>query len=525
MPIMETALQVEHREVTHKSCGPSSLDKARALQVEGQRNDGMRIDALSQRSRAHVFWHGRSVRSQLVIIVLLINFCAALVGGAVVILMARSATRIEIAASTELARHLVNEAVRRVPEETTPHDILAGLPLQLRSLRHVRISVQDAADRPVSYPATRDGSGLLPGNGRPRAPGWFRALVAAPTESMAVPVIAKGERIGSVLIAGEPDDEIAEVWENTVALALVGLLVSVAAVITLSILFGRALAPLKGLDRGLRDLEGRNYNVRLPRPEALEFAALTDRFNALAEALSTARAENATLNQRLITAQDDERRRTALDLHDEVGPGLFGLKVNAASIAALVGQPIDTTAGKIAERARDMLAVIEQLQAINRSILVRLRPMALGYVPLQELIAEMVRQRARQHPEVSFSFSPGQLRNSYGDSIDLTVYRCVQESLTNAVRHANAKTIATELGEVGEDAEASNSGATSRRIVLSIQDDGCGISPNPPMGFGLSGMQERVHALGGEFSIEGVPQRGTSVRVVIPVEVQAARVE
>jgi signal transduction histidine kinase len=45
------------------------------------------------------------------------------------------------------------------------------------------------------------------------------------------------------------------------------------------------------------------------------------------------------------------------------------------------------------------------------------------------------------------------------------------------------------------------------------------------MGFGLSGMQERVHALGGEFSIEGVPQRGTSVRVVIPVEVQAARVE
>jgi two-component system sensor histidine kinase UhpB len=172
-----------------------------------------------------------------------------------------------------------------------------------------------------------------------------------------------------------------------------------------------------------------------------------------------------------------------------------------------------------------MLAVIEQLQAINRSILVRLRPMALGYVPLQELIAEMVRQRARQHPEVSFLFSPGRLRNSYGDSIDLTVYRCVQESLTNAVRHANAKTIATELGEARDDAQASNSGSTSLRIILSIRDDGCGIDSNPPMGFGLSGMQERVHALGGEFSIEGAPHRGTSVRVVIPVEVQADRVE
>src|SRR5258708_2550474 len=71
---------------------------------------------------------------------------------------------------------------------------------------------------------------------------------------------------------------------------------------------------------GLADLERRNYRVRLRPPKAQELAAITERFNALAHALDAARAENEALNHRLITAQDDERKRTALELHDEVGP-------------------------------------------------------------------------------------------------------------------------------------------------------------------------------------------------------------
>jgi hypothetical protein len=80
------------------------------------------------------------------------------------------------------------------------------------------------------------------------------------------------------------------------------------------------LDPLTGVAYGLADLERRNYRVRLPPPKAQELAAITERFNALAHALDAARAENEALNHRLITAQDDERKRTALELHDEVGP-------------------------------------------------------------------------------------------------------------------------------------------------------------------------------------------------------------
>jgi two-component system sensor histidine kinase UhpB len=81
---------------------------------------------------------------------------------------------------------------------------------------------------------------------------------------------------------------------------------------------GRVLDPLTALGGALRGLERRDYKVRLARPKVLEFAAITDRFNALAGALDDARSENLALNRRVITAQDDERRRTALELHDEV---------------------------------------------------------------------------------------------------------------------------------------------------------------------------------------------------------------
>src|SRR5439155_20634996 len=168
-----------------------------------------------------------------------------------------------------------------------------------------------------------------------------------------VPVLVNGQRIGVVEIVSEPKDEIAEVWENTVALGLVALLVNLAMIGILYVVFGRVLDPLTGLAGGLAALEGQNYATRLPRPVQRELAGITDRFNALAQALEATRAENQELAHRLITAQDDERRRTALELHDEVGPSLFGLKVNANSIATTVAAELpDATARKLTERAR-----------------------------------------------------------------------------------------------------------------------------------------------------------------------------
>jgi two-component system sensor histidine kinase UhpB len=142
--------------------------------------------------------------------------------------------------------------------------------------------------------------------------------------------------------------------------------------------------------------------------------------------------------------------------------------------------------------------------------------MALGHVPLRDILAEMVHERARQHPQVSFAFSAQKIDQSYGDSIDLTLYRCVQESLTNVIRHAQAKQVTVDLAEL-RDGEAGAADGAEAMIRLTVRDDGLGIGPGTRRGFGISGMQERVEALGGDYEVESRSGAGTCVRVAIPL--------
>jgi two-component system sensor histidine kinase UhpB len=137
----------------------------------------------------------------------------------------------------------------------------------------------------------------------------------------------------------------------------------------------------------------------------------------------------------------------------------------------------------------------------------RLRPMALGHVPLKEMLGQLTRDRARQSPQISFGFTAENLSRSYGDSIDLTVYRCVQESLTNAIRHAQPKHVNVQLRHT--DATA--------LLELMIRDDGRGMTEAAvPIGLGIRGMQERVEGLGGQYRIDSEPGHGTCVHITIP---------
>jgi two-component system sensor histidine kinase UhpB len=266
----------------------------------------------------------------------------------------------------------------------------------------------------------------------------------------------------------------------------------------------------------MHELEDGHYGTRLTPPPVRELAVIAERFNTLAEALEKARAENSRLYRHLIALQEDERRQVANELHDEAGPCLFGITANASSIRRLAERTAEPVAGEIKSRIDEMLGISERLKTINRDLLRRLRPVELGRISLKELVGSLVSGFQRRHPEVDFQFTSGSLERAYGEAIDLTVFRCVQEALTNAMRHGKASQLLIEIGEY-EDVKSANGAKPLRKLRLLVHDNGEGFEPSAPLGLGLTAMRERVRTIGGSSHIHSSPEGGTTISLLVPL--------
>lgn len=446
----------------------------------------------------------RSLRWQVMAAVIAINLCAALAAMVVVIANARRATEIEMLSSLAVAERFVEETVERLADAQGGTASLAQLPLHISGLRHVRIRIEDAQGNGVELaPAARDA-----GDGeQDEVPDWFTALISVPAAERSVPVVENGTRIGEVRVRGEASDEIAEVWEDMSSLAWLAIIVNIAILGALYLALGRLLRPLATLSAGLQELEEGRFEHRLPPPAVRELADIADRFNALGLALRRARDDNSRLNERLIQVQDDERRQIASDLHDELGPCLFGLRANLDSLGRLSARAPAELAGPMGERVETMVEVLDRIQGLNRQLLRRIRPMALGHVPLAAVIADLVADFGGHAPERSFHLVTTGLADRYGDSIDITVFRCLQEAVTNALRHGDARRIGIELRH----------DAMAGALELAVEDDGTGMRADTSPGFGLIGIEERIGALGGRWRIGSAEPRGTRIEISIPL--------
>ena len=476
--------------------------------------------ALSDRARAFArvsgwLWNDRSFRWRLILLLACINLAAAGLAGALIVYNAKLATRIEIAASMEVAERFVQGAIERLAREMPGIHPLENLPVQVSNLRHVRILITDAGGRPVSQSGeTKDGSAEEAAG----VPDWFSVLLDVGELRREVPVVSAGQRIGTVSIVGQASDEIAEVWRDISDLAILAGIVNLAVIASLVVVLGRVLKPLVNVAIGLREMGGGNLRYRLPRPKVRELADIVDQFNSLATALDAARVDNTRLNRRLITVQDDERRLIASELHDELGPCLFGLRADAASIKRLTATLPDDVAEAVRERITTLIQTTERIQTVNRRLLDRIRPMALHHVSLKDVIRTLISEFEQHDPGCDFSLSIGRIADRYGDCIDLTVYRCIQEGITNAVRHSGAKMIAIELEQRTTVVPEFAGCSASAVLRLAVKDDGCGISRDRRPGLGLLGMEERVRALGGRFTVSRRSNGGTRLDIAIPID-------
>ncbi|MGV2289371.1 PAS domain S-box protein [Trinickia sp. YCB016] len=209
------------------------------------------------------------------------------------------------------------------------------------------------------------------------------------------------------------------------------------------------------------------------------------------------------LASRRETAREDERKRIARELHDELGQHLTALRLGASAVRMQFGQ--DNPA--LAEHMQTMLALTDETMQVVRDVVASLRPAVLdaGIGAALEWLAAEFSRNAR----IPCRLCAPQTSVVLSEERATALFRIVQEALTNVARHADATEVCITLERRGGE------------CFLEVRDDGRGFDPEAPhrKSFGLAGMKERVLMLGGEIAVVSSPNRGTAINVRVPVAV------
>jgi two-component system, NarL family, sensor histidine kinase UhpB len=204
--------------------------------------------------------------------------------------------------------------------------------------------------------------------------------------------------------------------------------------------------------------------------------------------------------RKMVSIQDDERRDIARELHDELGPLLFAIGANV--IAMVDNGAADQD--KFDSPPQKILQSVEALQSTNRRILDRLRPMHIEELGLQSSIQKLLRGVRSQAPAIDVVCEIDPALEAVDGVVSQTVYRLLQEGITNVLRHAQA----TEMRLTATVLEG--------QVLTEISDNGVGMAADAVIGRGLTGMRERVRALGGTFELSRSDGR-TYVRCRLPI--------
>lgn len=212
-------------------------------------------------------------------------------------------------------------------------------------------------------------------------------------------------------------------------------------------------------------------------------------------------AANRHLTQRLMSAQEDERRVLAQELHDEVGQACTALRIEAAYIT----KAIHNNPAAALEAAQRIDQSSLRMHSLARDMLKRLRPPNLDSMGLEESLKELCRSweqhcRTQCHPLIEA------LPHNLADPLCTSLYRVTQEALTNIAKHAHATQVWVSLSHQ-QDA-----------LTLTITDNGQGLQPthSSTHGLGLTGMRERIASLQGHIHFEDA-QPGLRIHVQVPL--------
>lgn len=328
----------------------------------------------------------------------------------------------------------------------------------------------------------------------------------------AVPIL--DGKVGTARIGLSDASVRAAVSTLTAQLILTIVLVSITGVLVAVFLTWVLTRPIISLAHATQTVAKGDFSPRVPRWANDEIGDLADAFNSMIEELARTdelRKEREVLRRQLlekvITTQEDERRRIARELHDSTSQNLTSLIVGLRVMETNCAQCASIS------KATDLRDVASKTLDEVHDLSMRLRPRVLDDLGLSAALERLVSEwQTRYKIPVDVAI---QLGERLSGEVETAIYRIIQETLTNIARHAQARSVSILVERHGD---------VVRTIV---EDDGIGFDTSANHGerhLGLLGMRERAELLNGILTVESSPQRGTSIFIEIPLVVEKAAI-
>lgn len=436
---------------------------------------------------------GKSLRQRLLLRLFGVLSVSLLIASGLAYWRAADKVHTELDAALRVGAQLFDDAIKEVRRSPAPYQQLRIVIERFSGGRHLKVTLLDKEGERVA-------SSRLQEPDEP-APEWFYGVVGGEPHITRVPLPSNISGYSYLLLEADPRNEVQEFWEEVrFGLLMWGIIASLAgALIYWSI--GRELAPLDTLNSALSKVAAGEFHVRIAESGSKDLRAVARGFNDMAHALEDSRVMTARLEEQLASVQEEERAELARDLHDEIGPLLFSVGVDASEAKRLLGED-----GKpdVTERLDVIRESVRMSQKHVLRLLGRLRNGSVEDLGLEGAVAQLVEFWKARQPHIEIRTMVPQ--DGISPRIDTAIYRIIQESISNAIRHGTA------TAKIGVDVHTDAEGT----VCVTVEDDGGGLK-SQRLGNGLTGMRERVASLGGTLEIGSRPdQRGVRVTAQIP---------
>ncbi|NOQ64257.1 MAG: histidine kinase [Methyloprofundus sp.] len=435
-----------------------------------------------------------SLRHQISLRILLISLCILMLGGAIAIWQARNAVSNEVDSSIKLAQQLIKLSVGNT--QFNEADWVYRLN-SLEQTRHLNIQLRKPSGGLLNFNAT-----ALDVEQQELPPHWFIALVVSDYPKVEYPINTVDQQFLTLIIQANPMDEIIEVWHETLTFFKTILLLVFLTFIAVYFTFNQTLQAIQVIVENLKNIEQGQHPQKLPDFSTQEYNRIAQAINQMNDELSATQQQNQALTQHGFDIQEKERQRLSQELHDEFGQSLTAIKVMAVTAAY---ETSDTQAVTSA-----IVDICDHLMTVLRSMMKQLHPMILTELGFKASLEDLVHQWESRTPEIVFILQVDDWVDGMGETVVIQMFRVIQESLTNIIRHAEASEVSIRLTiEPNENMSI---------LKLVIQDNGKGCDLDTiSTGFGLQGMAERIKLLGGQFKMQSQEGVGMQIMAEIPV--------